>query len=187
MPPLPTAARPASNCGLTSATSQAPGAARLSAAGRAKVRLMKLTSATMAVTSSPITGDRGALASVPSRATTLGLTLSLAWSWPAADIHGVDFGRAAGDQHVGEAPGRGADIERHPPLGVEAEGVERRRELDPAARNVGAALRGSRRSSASGADQHARLQRRHTRHAHQPAPDEVGGAGARRRQAPLHQ
>ena len=47
----------------------------------------------------------------------------------AADIDGIDLGGAAGEQHLGEAPGRGADIERHPPLSLEAEGVERRFEL----------------------------------------------------------
>ena len=48
IPPLPTPSRPASNCGLTSATSQAPGAARLKATGSTRIRLMKLTSATIA-------------------------------------------------------------------------------------------------------------------------------------------
>src|SRR5262249_49788190 len=43
IPPLPTPSRPASNCGLTRATSQAPGAARLKATGSTRVRLMKLT------------------------------------------------------------------------------------------------------------------------------------------------
>ena len=103
---------------------------------------MKLTSATIAVTSSPITcpverprvgafqGDH------PRIDPELGVELA------AADIDRIDFGRSAGDQHVGEAAGRGADIERYRTLRVEAEGIERRRELSSAAGDVGAAPRG---------------------------------------------
>ena len=40
-----------------------------------------------------------------------------------ADIDGVDLPRAARQQHIGEAAGRGADIERDP-SGVDAEMVE---------------------------------------------------------------
>ena len=46
-PPLPIAARPASNCGLTSRIALAPGAASSSAGGRASRSEMKLTSQTM--------------------------------------------------------------------------------------------------------------------------------------------
>jgi hypothetical protein len=67
---------------LTSATSHAPGAARRNAAGSTKVRLIKLTSATIAETGSPITDRSRALASVPSKETILGFALSLACSWP---------------------------------------------------------------------------------------------------------
>ena len=47
----------------------------------------------------------------------------------AADIDRIDFGGSACDQHVGEAAGRGADIERYRTLRVEAEGIERGCEL----------------------------------------------------------
>ena len=46
-PPLPIAARPASNCGLTSRIALAPGAASSSAGGSASLSEMKLTSQTM--------------------------------------------------------------------------------------------------------------------------------------------
>ena len=79
---------------------------------------------------------------MPSRAMTRGFALKLGMELVPADIDGIDFGRAAGDQHVGEAPGRGANIERHPSFGVKAEGIERRRELEAAAGNIGAGLAG---------------------------------------------
>ena len=48
MPPLPSAFRPTSNCGLTRKTPQAPGSARPSAGGSASFSEMKLRSATTA-------------------------------------------------------------------------------------------------------------------------------------------
>ena len=44
---MPIAARPASNCGLTSSTARAPGAASARAGGSASLSEMKLTSQTM--------------------------------------------------------------------------------------------------------------------------------------------
>ncbi len=129
MPPFPTAFRPASNCGLTRAISQAPAAATLSAAGSARVRLMKLTSATMAPTGS-LTWLRIEAPRVgPLEHHDPGVGAELGVELVAPDIDGIDLGRAAGEQNLGEAPGRGADIERHPPLNLEAEGVERRLEF----------------------------------------------------------
>ena len=60
----------------------------------------------------------------------------------AADIDGVDMGGIPPQQHVGEAAGRSADIEAGQAGGVEAEGVERRRELETAAGDVGVGGRG---------------------------------------------
>src|ERR1700674_633388 len=60
---------------------------------------------------------------------------------PAADIDGLDLGRAAGEQHVGEASGRGADIERNPPRRLQPEGLQGGRELEPAAGDVGRGAR----------------------------------------------
>ena len=68
----------------------------------------------------------------------------------AADIDRIDAPRAAREQHLGEAAGRGADIEADAARDIDAEMVERRRKLDAAARHPGmrglarAALRRSR-------------------------------------------
>ena len=51
-----------------------------------------------------------------------------------ADVDGDDLRRAAREQDVGEASGRGADVEADEARRIEPEGVERRGELDPAAR-----------------------------------------------------
>src|SRR5690606_10436306 len=53
MPPLPMASRPASNCGFTSSTQRAPGAASASAGGSASFSEMKLTSETTKSGSAP--------------------------------------------------------------------------------------------------------------------------------------
>ena len=57
-----------------------------------------------------------------------------------ADVDRDHRTRAAREQHVGEAAGRGADVEAGEAVGIEAEGVERRGELDPAARGPGVRL-----------------------------------------------
>ena len=54
-----------------------------------------------------------------------------------ADVERDDRRGAALQQHVGEAAGRRADVERAPAGGVDAEGVERAGELDAAAADVG--------------------------------------------------
>ena len=54
-----------------------------------------------------------------------------------ADIDGDDLRRAAREQDVGEASGRGADVEADEARRIEREGVERGGELDPAARRPG--------------------------------------------------
>ena len=54
----------------------------------------------------------------------------------AAHVESVDPARAALQQDVGEAAGRGADIERDEPGRVDPEGVERRRQLVAAAADV---------------------------------------------------
>ena len=55
---------------------------------------------------------------------------------PVADVERDDARGAALQQHVGEAAGRGADVERLAPVDGDAEGVERVRELEPAAADV---------------------------------------------------
>ena len=55
----------------------------------------------------------------------------------STDVDGVDPGRAALEQHVREAARRRARVETDEPRGVDREGVERGRELVPAATDVG--------------------------------------------------
>ena len=60
-----------------------------------------------------------------------------------ADVERDDARGAALQQHVGEAAGGGADVERLAAGDVDAEGVERVRELEPAAADVRVVRRGS--------------------------------------------
>ena len=55
---------------------------------------------------------------------------------PVADVERDHARGAALEQHVGEAAGRGADVEAVEPARVDPERVERVRELLAAARNV---------------------------------------------------
>ena len=55
---------------------------------------------------------------------------------PVADVDGDDAPRPALQQDVGEAAGRGADVEAGEARGIEGEGVERGGELEAPARNV---------------------------------------------------
>ncbi len=52
-----------------------------------------------------------------------------------ADVDRIDAGRAAGQQHIGEAAGRASDIERDGGSHVDREMVEPVGQLDPAARH----------------------------------------------------
>ncbi len=102
----------------------------------------------------------------------------------AAHINGVDLGRAAGEQHFGEAAGRGADIERHPALRVQAEGFERGFELETAAGDVVAGARCHGKGRILG-HQGTGLGRGLARHGDTAPAHEVGGAGAGGRKAQL--
>ena len=53
------------------------------------------------------------------------------------DIEGVDADGAALEEDVGEAPGRGADIERDHPARVDLERIQRRRQLVATATDIG--------------------------------------------------
>jgi hypothetical protein len=55
---------------------------------------------------------------------------------PVPDVDGIDTGRAALQQDVGEAAGRGADVERDAIPRFDLEMIECMGELDPAARDV---------------------------------------------------
>ena len=99
---------------------------------------MKLTSATMAPAASPMSCGRqvarvDALAADDAR---VGGELRVELA--VADVDGEDLDRAAFEQHLGEAAGRGADVERHEALRRIAEAVERGDHLEAAARDVAA-------------------------------------------------
>jgi hypothetical protein len=102
------------------------------------------------------------------------------------DIDGIETCRTAGDQDLGEAAGRSPNVDRHAPLGVEAEGVEPGFELESAAGNISAGLRADGQLGV-GENQSAQLGLRLAAHADAAAPDQVGGAGASRRQPVVHQ
>ncbi len=55
---------------------------------------------------------------------------------PVADVEGDDARRSALEQHVGEASGRCADVERLAAVHLDAEGIEGMRQLEPAAADV---------------------------------------------------
>jgi hypothetical protein len=59
-----------------------------------------------------------------------------------ADVDGMDPSRAAGQQHLAEAAGRGADIETDGAARVDGEVVQGMGQLDPATRHPGMVLAG---------------------------------------------
>ena len=111
MPPRPTRSRPASNCGLISAASAAPGASSGRSAGRTSRREMKLTSMAHEVRGRGIAARSRLRASVPSRLVTRGSAAQGGVELVAPDVDGVDVRGAPRQQRVGEAAGRGPDIE----------------------------------------------------------------------------
>ncbi len=103
----------------------------------------------------------------------------------AADVHRMDAQRAALQERVGEAAGRGADIERDASANVDAQIVERARELGAAARYVARAS-----LDADGdvvGDERRRTVRRLTFDAHGAGHDERLRALAARSERARHQ
>src|ERR1700723_2215196 len=100
-----------------------------------------------------------------------------------ADIHGDDVGRAARKEDVGEASGRGADVEADEARRIEREGVERGGKLDSAARARGGgplALNGRAPATPSRA-----LLKRDPADADEPRRNRGLSAGATRKEAAL--
>src|SRR2546421_286345 len=56
--------------------------------------------------------------------------------WAVADVDGIDAFRAPREEHLGEAAGRGADVERSDAVHGEAERVEGGNELEGCAGNI---------------------------------------------------
>ena len=77
-----------------------------------------------------------ARAFVRSSTVTRGSARSRGWSCPWPTSSAITRARAALEEHVGEAAGRGAEVEAVEPGRVDAERVERVRELLPGARDV---------------------------------------------------
>ena len=142
MPPLPTPHGRPRIAASPGRSSQAPGAARRSAAGNALIRLMKLTSATMAPIGS--LDDRGVEAPCvgPLKHHHARVFAELGCSWSLPTSTAKTLARPALEQNLGEATGRGADIEAIRPSGSRPKAVKRGGELEPAAgdegRDVGA-------------------------------------------------
>ena len=135
--PLTMSARPTSNCGLTRLTSHAalrgePQHMRQHEPLRDEAHVdddcVRRLGETLGVKRARIDALERAHARVGGEA-----RIELA----AADVDRDHLRRAARKQDVGEAAGRGADVEADEARGIEREGVERGGELDPAARGPG--------------------------------------------------
>ena len=87
--------------------------------------------------------------SIASSETTSGRARRRAMQLPMPDIDRVDAPCAAREQHLGEAAGRGADIEADAASRIEAEMIERGRELHAAARHPGMRRLGAQDASAA--------------------------------------
>jgi hypothetical protein len=101
-----------------------------------------------------------------------------------SDVECDDAPRAALQEHVGEAPCRGPDVERQASRHVETEDVERVRELDAAAAHIGM-IGAAHRDDGVRRDAGARLAGRLAVHGDDTGEDQRACALARRRQAAL--
>src|SRR5580700_6479903 len=99
----------------------------------------------------------------------------------AADVDGVDAACAAQCQNLGEAAGRGADVEADAPRHVEMKMIERGCKLDPATRHV--RMLGLGRDDRGGRNCLRRLAYRHAVGGHQARGNRSLGAGAALEQA----
>jgi hypothetical protein len=143
-PPLAMAG-PTSNCGLMSATAQAPGAQKARAAGSTTRRPMKLASQTTTCRAAA----RLRRKDIMWRALTRSMhgharvVAQLPGQLAVADIHRVDLRGALGQQHVGEAAGGGAEVHADAALRRQAEMLQPVRQLHAAAGDPGMVLAAS--------------------------------------------
>ena len=145
MTPLRTSSRPASNCGFTSATTSAPSRRTAATAGRIWRSEMNETSMTTMSTGPGQIGERQMPGVEVLDDDDARIVAQPPVELPVADVERDDARGAALQQHVGEAAGRGADVERLAAGDGDAEGVERVRELQAAAADVGVVRREQRR------------------------------------------
>ena len=111
--------------------------ASASAAGSTSLSEMKLTSTVTRSGGSSSRAGSSLRMSVASIATTSGRAAQARVQLPASDVDRIDAPRAAREQHLGEAAGRGADVEADAAGRIEPEMIERGRELHAAARHPG--------------------------------------------------
>ena len=97
---------------------------------------MKLTSQTIACGASPSDLRRQATRVEPFERAHARVGGEPGVELAVPDVDGDHAFRPAPEQHVGEAAGRGADVEAGEARGIEPEGVERGGELDAAARDI---------------------------------------------------
>jgi hypothetical protein len=99
---------------LTSATSQAPGAVRLKATGSTG-QADEATSDDGRNRLDKRSIEAHCLSCLKHHHTGVGAERLV--ELIAANINGIDLGRASLEQHICEAPGRFAEVESHPPVG----------------------------------------------------------------------
>ena len=139
-PLRPTASGPASNCGLISATAQAPGTHSASGAGSSVARPMKLASQTSASIGSGTVGgvEVAGVGLLVHHHARIGAQLPGKLAMP--DIHRMHPRRAMRQQHIREAAGRGAHVQADTPRRRQGEMPQRVLQLDAAARHPGVVL-----------------------------------------------
>ena len=136
---MPTSSRPASNCGLTRTTTSAPGRSSGTSAGSTCLTEMNDTSIVTHVEGARVLGELFGCQRArvdPLEHDDAGIAPQLPVELAVADVERDDPRRAAPEQDVGEPAGRGADVERETSGHVDAEDVQRVRELDAAAADV---------------------------------------------------
>ena len=117
-------ARPASNCGLTSATIDPPPSRSTDRTGPStRASEMNATSITARSTGSGSSAGEGPGVD-PLHGHHARVLAQLLGQLAVADVHRVHPGGAPGEEHIGEAAGRGADIDGHAAGRVDPERVE---------------------------------------------------------------
>ena len=128
---------PASNCGLINAINWAGDPASLSAGGSANFSGMKLTSTlTRLGELAEVVGGNCADVGTIHRDDFMAQMQAFV-QLPLADIDRIDAPRPTVQQDLRKSSRGGADIKANPIFRIKAEMVERRREFDAAARNIG--------------------------------------------------
>ena len=137
---------------------------------------MKLTSQTIARGGSPICSRSEAARVEPFVRSDARVGFEARVELAMADVDRDDVSRPAREQHVGKAARRRADVEAGEAARIERESVERRRELEAAARGPG--MRGARLDRGVAREGFGRLAHERAVGAHEPGRDRRLRAGA---------